>query len=41
MAEGVTLIGFGIHFFGATVAQTAAFFVVGIAAMLFWWPRRP
>jgi hypothetical protein len=41
MAESIAVIGFAIHLLGATVAQTAAFFVVGIASMLFWWPRRP
>jgi hypothetical protein len=41
LAESVALLGFSIYMTGGTIAQSAGFFIAGIAAMLLWWPRRP
>lgn len=40
-AEAVVLFGFVIHMLGGGNNQVAPFFAVGIAAMVFWWPKRP
>ena len=41
LAESVVLYGFAVRFMGGTIAQSLPFYVVGIALMLVWWPRRP
>jgi len=40
-AMTVALFGMALHFVGAPTWQVVAFFVVGLAVMLFWWPHRP
>ena len=41
LAETVVLFGFALRFMGGTTWQALPFYVVGIALMLVWWPRRP
>jgi hypothetical protein len=41
LAIAVVLYGFAIYFLGGSARQVAPFFIVGAAAMLFWWPREP
>jgi len=41
LAESVVLLGFALRFLGGTTWQSLPFYVVGIALMLVWWPRRP
>jgi hypothetical protein len=41
MAEGLVLFGLCLRFLGGTRAQALPFYVIGIALMLFWFPRRP
>jgi hypothetical protein len=40
-AMSVVLFGVVLHFIGAPMWQAVSFFVVGTAAMLLWWPKRP
>jgi hypothetical protein len=39
VAMSVVLYGLALHFVGGTSLQIAPFFVVGTAALLFWWPQ--
>ena len=41
LVETVALFGFVLRFIGGTTWQSLPFYVVGIALMLVWWPRRP
>jgi hypothetical protein len=41
LAESVVLFGFALRFLGGTSTQSLPFYIVGIALMLVWWPRRP
>ena len=41
LALSVVLSGLAIHFLGGTGRQVAPFFIVGAAAFLVWWPKRP
>jgi hypothetical protein len=39
VAMSVVLYGVALHFVGGTGLQIAPFFLVGAAALLFWWPQ--
>jgi hypothetical protein len=39
--DSVVLYGVALRFIGGTTWQSLPFYVVGIALMLVWWPRRP
>lgn len=41
LAETIALFGFALRFIGGTHSQALPFYVVAIALMLVWWPRRP
>jgi hypothetical protein len=41
LAESIVLFGMALRFLGGTTMQSLPFYVVGIAMMLVWWPRRP
>ena len=41
LAESLLLFGFALRFLGGTTWQSVPFYVVGIALMLVWRPRRP
>lgn len=41
LAESTVLLGFGLRFIGGTRLQSLPFYIIGIAVMLLWWPRRP
>lgn len=41
IAESIVLLGFALRFLGGSRIQSAPFYVVAIALMLIWWPRRP
>jgi len=41
LAESVALFGVVVYFLGGRVIQVAPFLVGGLAALIFWWPKRP
>lgn len=41
LAEAIVLFGLCLRFLGGTRAMALPFYCVGIALMLFWFPRRP
>jgi hypothetical protein len=41
LAESIVLFGFALRFLGGTITQSLPFYIVGVALMLVWWPRRP
>jgi hypothetical protein len=41
LAESVGLFGVAIHFLGGSNQQVVPFFILGVGAMLIWWPKAP
>jgi hypothetical protein len=41
LMDSVVLYGVALRFTGSTTWQSLPFYVVGMALMLVWWPRRP
>jgi hypothetical protein len=39
--EALMLTGVALQFTGATLLQSAPFYVIAVALMMAWWPRRP